>query len=71
MIRLTLISLLIFNICWCVSSEEKVLGYGTQFGTVGNLQNNKVIGNIKINVLISRETPHIPSYASYALWDLR
>ena len=44
---LTVVTVLIFNFGQSVSSEERVLGYGTKFGTVGNLEKSKVIGKMR------------------------
>ena len=45
---LTVVTVLMFNFGHYVSSEEqeRVLGYGTKFGTVGNLEKTKVIGEV-------------------------
>ena len=43
---LAVVTVLIFNFGHYVSSEERVLGYGTKFGTVGNLEKSKVIGEV-------------------------
>ena len=43
---LTVVAVLIFSFGHHVSSEERVLGYGTKFGTVGNLEKSKVIGEV-------------------------
>ena len=45
---LTVVTVLMFNFGHYVSSEEqeRVLGYGTKFGTVGNLEKSKVIGEV-------------------------
>ena len=42
----TVVTVLMFNFGHYVSSEERVLGYGTKFGTVGNLEKSKVIGEV-------------------------
>ena len=44
---LTVVTVLILNFGHSVSSEERVLGYGTKFGTVGNLEKSKVIGKTR------------------------
>ena len=43
---LTVLAALIFNFGHFASSEERVLGYGTKFGTVGNQERSKVIGKV-------------------------
>ena len=43
---LTVVAVLMFNFGHFVSSEERGLGYGTKFGTVGNLEKSKVIGEV-------------------------
>ena len=43
---LTVLAVLIFNFGHFASSEEMLLGYGTKFGTVGNQEKSKVIGEV-------------------------
>ena len=43
---LTVLAVLIFNFGHFASSEERLLGYGTKFGTVGNQEKSKVIGEV-------------------------
>ena len=43
---LTVVAVIMFNFGHFVSSEESGLGYGTKFGTVGNLEKSKVIGEV-------------------------
>ena len=42
--HMTLVLVLTLNLMLCVSSEERVLGYGTKFGTVTTEERKKVIG---------------------------
>ena len=46
MADLTVLAVLIFNFGHFASSEERLLGYGTKFGTVGNQEKSKVIGEV-------------------------
>ena len=42
--QLTVVTVLMYNISPVCSEGEKSLGYGTKFGTVGNKERRKVIG---------------------------
>ena len=49
---------LAFVLTCCVSSEEKLLGYGTKFGTVATGERSKVIGKGEIMKNLQSDNLH-------------